>query len=221
MIVHLAFLVARRYATSRSSGPTHAHRQHRLDFHAPRAGLICAHRRREAGSSTGASPSSGAFFLSQPSRYRRAQRLHPRSRRWIVAFVGRFGAGKSTILNLLLRFYVGCRPRLIDGDIRQLDASWLREQIGIVLREPVLFSRSRTSATDGPTRRTPRCWQRNSARTSSSPGFRRIRGGRRSRRPPRRQRQRGDRAGRHRHPQIDPTRRRAPDSKANRSSSRR
>ncbi|HMB82167.1 MAG TPA: ATP-binding cassette domain-containing protein, partial [Vicinamibacterales bacterium] len=62
----------------------------------------------------------------------------------IVAFVGRSGAGKSTILNLLLRFYDPDNGRvLIDGrDIRQLDASWLRAQIGVVLQEPVLFSRS-------------------------------------------------------------------------------
>ena len=62
----------------------------------------------------------------------------------IVAFVGRSGAGKSTILNLLLRFYDPVEGRLtIDGhDIRDLDPSWLRQQIGVVMQDPVLFSGS-------------------------------------------------------------------------------
>jgi ABC-type multidrug transport system fused ATPase/permease subunit len=62
----------------------------------------------------------------------------------VVAFVGRSGSGKSTILNLLLRFYDPDQGRvLVDGrDIRELDGSWLRRQIGIVLQEPVLFSRN-------------------------------------------------------------------------------
>jgi ATP-binding cassette subfamily B protein len=60
----------------------------------------------------------------------------------VVALVGRSGAGKSTILNLLLRFYDPDEGRIaIDGhDVRTLDASWLRSQIGVVLQEPVLFS---------------------------------------------------------------------------------
>src|SRR5215468_663521 len=60
----------------------------------------------------------------------------------VVALVGRSGAGKSTILNLLLRFYDPDEGRVsIDGhDARTLDPSWLRSQIGVVLQEPVLFS---------------------------------------------------------------------------------
>ena len=62
----------------------------------------------------------------------------------VVAFVGRSGAGKSTILNLLLRFYDPTEGRVVlDGhDLRELDPSWLRQQIGVVLQEPVLFSGS-------------------------------------------------------------------------------
>ena len=60
----------------------------------------------------------------------------------VVALVGRSGAGKSTILNLLLRFYDPDEGRVsIDGhDARTLDPSWLRSQIGVVLQEPALFS---------------------------------------------------------------------------------
>jgi ABC-type multidrug transport system fused ATPase/permease subunit len=61
-----------------------------------------------------------------------------------TAFVGRSGSGKSTIINLLLRFYDPITGQIeLDGhDIRELDPQWLREQIGIVMQEPVLFSRS-------------------------------------------------------------------------------
>jgi ABC-type multidrug transport system fused ATPase/permease subunit len=61
-----------------------------------------------------------------------------------VALVGRSGSGKSTIIHLLLRFYDPTGGRiLLDGrDIRQLDPSWLRRQIAVVMQEPVLFSRS-------------------------------------------------------------------------------
>jgi ABC-type multidrug transport system fused ATPase/permease subunit len=60
----------------------------------------------------------------------------------VVALVGRSGAGKSTILNLLLRFYDPDEGKItVDGhDVRTLDASWLRAQIGVVLQDPVLFS---------------------------------------------------------------------------------
>ena len=60
----------------------------------------------------------------------------------VVALVGRSGAGKSTVLNLLLRFYDPDEGKVsIDGnDTRTLDAAWLRAQIGVVLQEPVLFS---------------------------------------------------------------------------------
>ena len=62
----------------------------------------------------------------------------------VVAFVGRSGSGKSTLLHLLLRFYDATRGCIsFDGvDVRRLDPSWLRRQMGVVLQEPVLFSRS-------------------------------------------------------------------------------
>jgi ATP-binding cassette, subfamily B, bacterial len=61
-----------------------------------------------------------------------------------VALVGGSGAGKSTIINLLLRFFDPRRGRIrIDGrDIREFRLRSLRKQIGVVLQEPVLFRRT-------------------------------------------------------------------------------
>jgi ATP-binding cassette, subfamily B, bacterial MsbA len=59
----------------------------------------------------------------------------------MVAIVGRSGAGKTTLVNLLLRFYdVTSGSIAIDGvDIRDLAVASLRGQIGIVTQETVLF----------------------------------------------------------------------------------
>ncbi len=59
-----------------------------------------------------------------------------------IALIGPTGCGKSTILNLILRFYdVTGGSLLLDGiDIRRLDLHALRRQFGIVLQEPLLFN---------------------------------------------------------------------------------
>ncbi|MEA5500218.1 ABC transporter ATP-binding protein [Limnoraphis robusta] len=59
-----------------------------------------------------------------------------------VAFVGSSGAGKSTVFNLLMRFYDATEGRItIDGqDLRQLTQKSLRSQMGIVLQETFLFN---------------------------------------------------------------------------------
>ena len=59
-----------------------------------------------------------------------------------VAFVGPTGAGKSTIINLLNRFYVHQKGRiLIDGKpIEEYPLQALRQHIGIVLQDVFLFS---------------------------------------------------------------------------------
>ena len=59
----------------------------------------------------------------------------------MIAIVGRSGAGKTTMVNLLPRFYdVTSGAILIDGvDIRDVTLTSLREQIGIVTQETVLF----------------------------------------------------------------------------------
>ncbi|CAF1318246.1 unnamed protein product [Rotaria sordida] len=58
-----------------------------------------------------------------------------------VALVGTSGCGKSTIIQLLERFYdVKSGRILIDGiDIRQLNLHWVRSQFGLVNQEPNLF----------------------------------------------------------------------------------
>ncbi|XP_022125383.2 ATP-dependent translocase ABCB1 [Pieris rapae] len=59
-----------------------------------------------------------------------------------VALVGHSGCGKSTIIQLISRYYDTIDGSVhIDGnDVRDLSIRWLREQIGLVGQEPVLFN---------------------------------------------------------------------------------
>ena len=61
-----------------------------------------------------------------------------------VGIVGRSGSGKSTVTKLMQRLYVPIAGRvLIDGvDLAQVEPSWLRRQIGVVLQESFLFNGS-------------------------------------------------------------------------------
>ncbi len=61
-----------------------------------------------------------------------------------IGLVGSSGSGKSTLTKLIQRLY---RPEsgrvLVDGvDLASVDTAWLRRQIGVVLQDNVLFSRS-------------------------------------------------------------------------------
>ncbi|PYY17256.1 MAG: antibiotic ABC transporter ATP-binding protein [Acidobacteria bacterium] len=59
-----------------------------------------------------------------------------------VAIVGHTGAGKTTIISLLLRFYDIQRGaiRIDDVDIRDMDVAEVRRRFGVVLQDPFLFS---------------------------------------------------------------------------------
>jgi ABC-type multidrug transport system fused ATPase/permease subunit len=59
-----------------------------------------------------------------------------------IAVVGHTGAGKSTLMSLLVRFYDPSGGRIeIDGvDLRDIKLQSLRDQISVVLQEPLLFS---------------------------------------------------------------------------------
>ncbi len=59
----------------------------------------------------------------------------------MIAFVGGSGSGKTTMINLLSRHYDVTKGRLtIDGyDVREINLESLRQQIGVVLQESVLF----------------------------------------------------------------------------------
>jgi ATP-binding cassette subfamily B protein len=59
-----------------------------------------------------------------------------------VAFVGASGSGKSTVLNLLARFYdAGAGTVTVDGvDIRKATLPSLRGQLAVVFQQPLLFS---------------------------------------------------------------------------------
>lgn len=59
-----------------------------------------------------------------------------------VAILGATGAGKSTVLSLISRFYDPHRGRVLvdEVDVRQLDVDELRRNIGVVFQESFLFS---------------------------------------------------------------------------------
>jgi subfamily B ATP-binding cassette protein HlyB/CyaB len=62
----------------------------------------------------------------------------------VIGIVGPSGSGKSTFAKLVQRLYVPESGRvLVDGaDLAMVDVSWLRRQIGVVLQDNELFSRS-------------------------------------------------------------------------------
>ncbi len=90
----------------------------------------------------------------------------------MIALVGLTGAGKTTLVSLIPRFYNPTAGRvLIDGvDVRQYRIRSLREKIAIVLQDPVLFSGTIADNLryGGSTRPTPRSKRRRARRTRTS-----------------------------------------------------
>lgn len=116
-----------------------------------RLGDILNARTEVAGNKTRIPRVSGAIEFDQVSfRYRPdapdvirsvALKVAPGE---VIGIVGRSGSGKSTLTKLVQRLYVPDRGRVtIDGqDIAIIDTASLRQQIGVVLQENMLFSRS-------------------------------------------------------------------------------
>ncbi|MDD4493422.1 MAG: ABC transporter ATP-binding protein [Eubacteriales bacterium] len=61
-----------------------------------------------------------------------------------VAILGATGSGKSTLVHLLLRLYDYQKGSItLEGvELKEIDKKWLRKNIGLVLQEPFLFSRT-------------------------------------------------------------------------------
>lgn len=59
-----------------------------------------------------------------------------------MALVGESGSGKSTVISLLQRFYDPDSGSItLDGiEIQKLQLKWLRQQMGLVSQEPILFN---------------------------------------------------------------------------------
>ena len=83
---------------------------------------------RDGGESAGAWVLKGVSFTARPGE--------------TIAVVGHTGAGKTTIINLLLRFYDVVRGRVtVDGvDVREIAQQELRELIGLVQQDVFLFT---------------------------------------------------------------------------------
>ena len=73
---------------------------------------------------------TGIHFIAEPDQ--------------VIALIGATGSGKTSLVNLIPRFYdVAEGAVLVDGmDVRSLDLTGLRSQIGIVLQTSLLFSDS-------------------------------------------------------------------------------
>ena len=58
-----------------------------------------------------------------------------------IALVGASGSGKSTCIQMLQRFYDPSKGtvKLDNRDIKNLNINWLRNQLGVVNQEPILF----------------------------------------------------------------------------------
>ncbi len=96
------------------------------------------------GTITGEVRFSGVWFSYEPEQWVLKgldQTIHPGER---VAIVGATGAGKSTLVDLVQRFYDPQRGQVfVDGqDLRTVNLADLRRQIGVVPQEPLLMKGS-------------------------------------------------------------------------------
>ena len=83
---------------------------------------------------------SGGVVLFNQFLYQTKKEFNRNNANMII--LGTSGSGKSTIANLIPRLYDVCNGTItFDGeDVRDIDLTWLREQIGIVSQETYLFN---------------------------------------------------------------------------------
>jgi ATP-binding cassette subfamily B protein len=97
--------------------------------------------RQAGGLETPASGPAGLPAFSRPALRDVSFTAYPGQ---TVAIVGPTGSGKTTLVNLLPRFYDPTSGRvLVDGvDVRELDLTQLRRSVGVIFQETFLFSAS-------------------------------------------------------------------------------
>jgi ATP-binding cassette, subfamily B, bacterial len=97
------------------------------------------HRGQRAAGSIEVEDVSFSHLPGRPALDGVSLRIEPGSR---VALIGPSGAGKSTLAALIARFYDPAAGRIrLDGlDLRDCNLAWLREQVGVLLQDTVLFT---------------------------------------------------------------------------------
>ncbi len=100
-----------------------------------------AYRNVAAGKDAGESPAATQLVSTEPDWILRdvSFTIEPGE---TVAIVGHTGAGKTTIISLLMRFYDVQKGAIkIDGvDVKEMDLAELRRRYGVVLQDPFLFT---------------------------------------------------------------------------------
>jgi ATP-binding cassette subfamily B protein len=106
-----------------------------------------AHRRRMSAGGDGGGMSMGGMGMGAPAQQSQNDWVlkdvsFAAEPGQVVALLGATGSGKSTVINLIPRFYDVTRGKVtVDGiDVRQVMLDSLRSQIGMVLQETTLFT---------------------------------------------------------------------------------
>ena len=146
------FLVVPQQVLQAGAGPRQDDQQHRAGGRRGRAGPVdprrgrddpgAPRRARAAGRSRARSRSTRSPSPTSPTRPVLKEVTFTIKPGQLVGFVGATGGGKSTVASLIPRFYDATAGRvLVDGvDVRDYRLRSLRNQIGCVLQDTVLFA---------------------------------------------------------------------------------